>query len=683
MKHLTLDVENTVVKRNGKLHLDPFEPENTLVQVGMLDDLGNESIITFDHSEHQPTPEGRYIVQKALDETALLIMHNAAHDLIWLWESGFTYEGAIFDTMLGEYVLQRGQKEPLSLEACAERYNLDTKKQDTLKEYFKQGYSVRDIPHAELSEYLSHDLHATQQLYLRLQTSYEECSSLAGTITLTNQLAVHLAKIYQRGFTVDMEALEDVRKEFEQERDQLVADLNEQVRNLMGDRPINLNSPEQLSWVIYSKKPKDKKVWADLFDDFRMSDTEYRSTVRQNSETLYKQKAKQCNTCNGTGHTYKTRKDGTRYARPNKCTTCNATGYIFMDIRSTVAGLKFNAPTSKWTSANGFATSKDKLEYLEGVARERDMQDAVLFLQRVRRLSAVDTYLSSFVEGISTHVKQDGKLHVRLLQHRTATGRLSGADPNMQNMPRGGTFPVKRVFKSRWDGGEIMEADFAQLEFRVAAFLSQDKTAIDEVTTGFDVHSYTAQVITDAGQNMSRQEAKAHTFAPLYGASGFGRTPAEAAYYEQFTKKYSGIGKWHKDLAREALATGKIKTPSGREFSFPDVTRRANGTVTFFTQIKNFPVQSFATADIVPISLIYIDKLLGANQMQSCIVNTVHDSIVIDVHPNEKDKVLRIIHAANDRLLAIVNKKWKLDFNVPLLLEAKIGPNWLDTKDVS
>ena len=683
MKHLTLDVENTVVKRNGKLHLDPFEPENTLVQVGMLDDLGNESIITFDHSEQSPTPEGRYRVQLALDETALLIMHNAAHDLIWLWESGFTYEGEIFDTMLGEYVLQRGQKEPLSLEACAERYSLDTKKQDTLKEYFKQGYSVRDIPHAELSEYLSHDLHATQQLYLRLQTSYGECSSLEGTIKLTNQLALHIAKIYQRGFSVDMEALEVVRKEFQQERDQLVVDLEEQVRELMGDRPINLNSPEQLSWVIYSKKPKDKKVWPDLFDDYRMTDTDYRSTVRQNSKTLYRQKAKRCTTCTGTGQIRKVKKDGTLYARTNKCNVCDSKGYLYSDDTKNVGGLKFNAPTAKWISANGFATSKDKLEYLEGVARQRGMEDAVLFLQRVRRLSAVDTYLSSFVEGISTHVKQDGKLHVRLLQHRTATGRLSGADPNMQNMPRGGTFPVKRVFKSRWDGGEIMEADFAQLEFRVAAFLSQDKTAIDEVTTGFDVHSYTAQVITDAGQTISRQEAKAHTFAPLYGASGFGRTPAEAAYYEQFTKKYSGIGKWHKELAREALATGKIKTPSGREFSFPDVTRRANGTVTFFTQIKNFPVQSFATADIVPISLIYIDKLLGINQMQSCIVNTVHDSLVIDVHPKEKDKVLRIIHAANDRLLAIVNKKWKLDFNVPLLLEAKIGPNWLDTKDVS
>ena len=105
--------------------------------------------------------------------------------------------------------------------------------------------------------------------------------------------------------------------------------------------------------------------------------------------------------------------------------------------------------------------------------------------------------------------------------------------------------------------------------------------------------------------------------------------------------------------------------------------------MTFFTQIKNFPVQSFATADIVPISLIYIDKMLGINQMKSCIVNTVHDSIVIDVHPDEKEKVLRVIHSANDKLLNIVNRRWKLDFNVPLLLEAKIGNNWLDTVDVS
>lgn len=258
---LVLDVENTVTKRDGKLHLDPFESGNALVKVGLLTDTGEETIVTFDHSEVEATPNGYDIVQDALDAATILICHNAPHDLLWLWESGFTYKGPVFDTMLVEYVLQRGQKEPLSLEACAKRYDCDTKKQDTLKEYFKQGYSVRDIPHAELSEYLSADLHATQQLadklYIKLNTA--ENTGLRGTVDLTNELCVLLARIYQRGFSVDKVALEDVRHEFEEERDRLEADLNEHVRRVMGDTPINLNSPEQLCWVIYSRRVIDKQ----------------------------------------------------------------------------------------------------------------------------------------------------------------------------------------------------------------------------------------------------------------------------------------------------------------------------------------------------------------------------------------------------------------------------------------
>jgi DNA polymerase I-like protein with 3'-5' exonuclease and polymerase domains len=309
------------------------------------------------------------------------------------------------------------------------------------------------------------------------------------------------------------------------------------------------------------------------------------------------------------------------------------------------------------------------------------MDDAVDFLSKVRRLSAVDTYLSSFVDGIRMHTKQDGKLHVRLTQHMTATGRFSGRDPNMQNMPRGGTFPVKKVFVSRFNGGKIMEADFAQLEFRAAAYLSQDGVAIEEVSTGFDVHSYTAEVITDAGQPTDRQTAKAHTFAPLYGATGFGRTPAEAEYYTHFTQKYQGVADWHSRLAKEAIATGKITTPSGREFAFPDVRRNSRGRVSNFTQIKNYPVQSFATADIVPLALLHIDKLLDG--MQSCVVNTVHDSIVIDIHPDEERRVINIIEETNRVLPDLITLRWGLVFNVPLELEAKIGPNWLDTYDVS
>ena len=668
---LTLDVENTVTHRNGKMHLDPFESTNRLVMVGCLTDTGKEYLFRDDFTG----------VQELIDSATILIGHNIVHDLMWLWECGFKYEGSVFDTMLGEYVLQRGNKQPLSLEACAERYELETQKQDTLKEYFKKGVGVDEIPADELSSYLSADLHATQQLsdeiFKKLNTV--EYGSLMDTVVLTNRVAVTLGRIYQRGFKVDVSKLDDVRIEFEKEKQDIEKRLTQQVRNLMGDTPINLNSPEQMSWVIYSKKPIDKAMWANNFYPY-MDTTDYKDKVREYSNIVYKTEAVKCMVCKGDGYIRKVKKDGSLYSKPNRCSNCNTSGYLFNSTR-VVAGLKFSAPNAKWISANGFTTNKAYLDILRNVAKKNNLTDAVQFLTDLQRLSALDTYLSSFVEGISTHVKSDGKLHVRLLQHRTATGRFSGADPNMQNMPRGGTFPVKKVFVSRWEGGKILEADFAQLEFRTAAYLSQDEIAIKEIKDGFDVHSYTASVISDAGEKTSRQEAKAHTFAPLYGATGFGRTPSQATYYKHFTDKYKGVSLWHSKLAKEALETNMITTPSGRQFSFPDVERRSNGSVSYFTQIKNYPVQSFATADIVPLVLIEIDKAL--DKYSSCVVNTVHDSIVIDIHPHEREDVLNIIRNVNKKLNTLINMTFKIDFNVPLLLEAKIGDNWLDTKDVS
>tara|TARA_Y100000593_G_scaffold34145_1_gene67065 strand:+ start:4342 stop:6354 length:2013 start_codon:yes stop_codon:yes gene_type:complete len=667
---LTIDVENTVTKKDGKMHLDPFESTNRLVMVGCLTDKGEQYLF-------RDTFEG---VQELLDKSTILIGHNIAYDLMWLWECGFKYDGAVFDTMLAEYVLQRGLKEPLSLEACAERYELDTKKQDTLKEYFAKGIGVDEIPKQELSSYLEADLKATQELadklYYRLNTTRD--GHLLETVRLTNEVSVCLAKMYARGFSVDLTKLEEVRNEYNNEKETLQKELQVYVRKLMGDTPINLNSPEQLSWVIYGRKVLDKTYWANTIDPF-MPDTDFRSLIDGGTKVLYKSKAEQCSDCRGSGQIRKIKKDGNPFANPSKCIKCNGVGYLFNNTDK-VAGLRFKPPNAKWASANGFTTSKQNLEVLEKGARAKNMNEAVEFLSKVRRLSAVDTYLSSFIDGIETYTKKDGMLHVRLLQHRTATGRFSGADPNMQNMPRGGTFPVKKVFVSRWEGGKILEADFAQLEFRTAAYLSQDKIAMKEIEDGFDVHSYTASVISDAGQKTNRQEAKAHTFAPLYGATGFGRTNAEATYYKQFTKKYKGIALWHSRLAEEVLNNKSIKTPSGREFSFPHVERKRYGGVSYFTQIKNYPVQSFATADIVPLALLKIDKLL--DNMKSCVVNTVHDSIVVDVHPDEIKAVIEVINSCNRELPNLIKQRWNVSFNVPLLLESKIGDNWLDTKDV-
>ena len=119
---------------------------------------------------------------------------------------------------------------------------------------------------------------------------------------------------------------------------------------------------------------------------------------------------------------------------------------------------------------------------------------------------------------------------------------------------------------------------------------------------------------------------------------------------------------------------------SGRQYAFPGTHRRKNNTPTNFTRIKNYPVQGFATGDVVPVVLLEINNRL--KDLQSCLVNSVHDSAVIDIHPQEEKEVLNVIDDVNENLDAIINKYYGVKMNVPLLLEAKIGPNWLDTVDV-
>ena len=681
---LVLDVENTTTKRDDKLHLDPFEPDNYLVQVGYLDADDPEatlSIRTLDHNESKDDIGfERLEIQWTLDNTKLLIMHNAQHDLMWLWECGFKYDGDIYDTMLGEYILDRGQRRGLSLEACAERRQLTFKKQDTLKKYFKEGKNTNEIPYEELCTYLRYDLLTTCELFHAQQKDYSkpDATTLDTVRRVTFRTCKTLTEIYMAGFKVDLQELERVAKEYEHEKAEIETRLQKKVRELMGDTPINLRSPEQKSQVLFSRRVHDKKEWADLFE-FTQTQEEFKDAVAANSSPIYRTTAYTCPSCQGEGKVYRLKKDGTKFARPNKCKDCDAQGYKLKNTQQ-VAGLRFTAPSKKWVSANGFNTGKDELDVLSSTAKQNRMDEAISFISDLKRHNAISSYLSSFVNGIRAYTKDNGFLHVGLTQHITATGRFSGRNPNMQNMPRGGTFPVKKVFVSRFNNGLIMEADFAQLEFRTAAFLAQDETAMQEISTGFDVHAYTAKVITDAGQPTSRQAAKEHTFAPLFGASGYGRTKAEATYYKHFNDKYKGIANWHSNLADEALRFLKITNISGRQYAFPDVTRRHSGIPTHFTMIKNYPVQGFATGDVVPVVLNEMHERL--RHMKSCLVNTVHDSMVVDVHPDEKDLVLSMVWTMNQDLNKIIEETYGIKMNVPMLLEAKIGDNWLDTVDV-
>ena len=133
-----------------------------------------------------------------------------------------------------------------------------------------------------------------------------------------------------------------------------------------------------------------------------------------------------------------------------------------------------------------------------------------------------------------------------------------------------------------------MEFDAAQLVFRVAADEGKDEVAKQEIITGYDVHSYTAKVLTDAGEPTSRQEAKASTFAPLFG--GGGKSDAQRAYAKAFKEKYKGIAETQKGWTYEVLADGCLRTPYGMIFHWPGTKMSVTGYIDNTTSIYNYPI---------------------------------------------------------------------------------------------
>ena len=186
---------------------------------------------------------------------------------------------------------------------------------------------------------------------------------------------------------------------------------------------------------------------------------------------------------------------------------------------------------------------------------------------------------------------------------------------------------------------------------------------------------FTASVL-----EVSRQEAKADTFKPLYG--GLLGTKKQVEYYSAFKQKYKGITRWHNNLLNEAVTHKRVTLPSGRYYNFQDVYRLRNGGVTNSTAIKNYPVQGFATADLLPMALIKLKKLLTDNSMHSIICNTVHDSIILDVYPTERERAIELMKTAMLSLESECRRRYNINYDMPVAIELKIGKNWLDMKGV-
>ena len=712
MPIVVFDVENTTYVRPDKtIDMSPFCPGNKLVSVGWGFVEGDRYVpgdyVFFHHQDMTPeqrsmVPENRRRFQDVLDRATLLVGHNVKHDLKWIIESGFTYDGPIYCTMVGEYLLLRGQKgRSLKLEALAEHYDVFRKKADLTRQYLADGVQFDAIPMHIIEEYGRADVHSCAEVFIAQRAEYETPRSrgMRGIRDTAMEYTRVLTDMERAGIPIDLAELARVEQAYRDEKAQLERRLREIVQEVMGDRPCNLASPEQLSWVIYSRRLTDKKQWAKTFNcgtDWRgkrlrppnMTTQEFVTKARGLTTPLRKQKALHCVECSGVGHFYKRTKKGELWKKPTKCKACNGAGVVYADLNAW-AGFRLSPRGVVDVRSDGFATDAQALVRLRYQAEKRGDKLAVEFLTAVQRLNAVESYLSSFVGGIKRSVLANGILHPNLNQTITSTQRLSSTEPNFQNLPRGNKAPIRRVVVSRWrdQGGEIMEADYSSLEFVTAGELADDPVIFQMKRDKIDPHKKTATIIYqipyEEVNKDQRQDSKPHTFAPLYGATGSQYPEHIRRYYVEFPVTYPGVGRWHKQLQDEAIRNKMIVLPDGKQFAFPHAQRQANGGSTFATQIKNWPVQYFATGSIVPLGIIRLWHLFRKHNLKSLIILTVHDSVVVDRHPDEPRELIAQLMAealpgARDELRI----RYGYNMRMPLDIEISAGRNWLDKEEV-
>lgn len=335
-------------------------------------------------------------------------------------------------------------------------------------------------------------------------------------------------------------------------------------------------------------------------------------------------------------------------------------------------------------------TDKDTIAALEVTTPEQE-KFAKLRNEFNLVAHALGTYLEFFL-GVCQ--ERDGIFYGSFNQTVTATQRLSSSGKKLlfkdakkpkgaqlQNLPR----EYKPLFIAKDPNNfYFCEPDGAQLEFRVAGHIGRDIKIIQDIVDEVDAHTFTAHTLTSAGQPINRQGAKAHTFKPLYG--GKSGTKAEKTYYQAFRKKYAGITETQEGWIKDVIYSNRkaLRTETGLEFFFPSSKpvkpnkyTGERGYVENEASICNYPVQSLATADIIPIAVTKLWHELHDRDMQSHIVNIIHDSSPMEIHKEEVlESIELIIDSYTNYVYYYLKKVYGIDFLAPLGIGIKIGTHW-------
>ena len=317
-------------------------------------------------------------------------------------------------------------------------------------------------------------------------------------------------------------------------------------------------------------------------------------------------------------------------------------------------------------------------EILEKLADENAVVGQILTYRQYQKLN------STYIEGIRPLIdRTTGLVHTTYNQTVTSTGRLSSANPNLQNIPirEEEGRELRKLFVPR-EGNVFIDADYSQIELRLLAHFSGCKELIEAYNDGMDIHAVTASQVfgvplADVTHKM-RSEAKAVNFGIIYGISDFGlaknlNIPVKTArdYIDSYFKTYSTVKDYMQSNVEFARSNGYVATLTGRKRYIREINS-SNYNLRQFGEraAMNMPLQG-SSADIIKIAMINVRSALRREELHAKLILQVHDELVLDCPESEAERASSILKHEMENAVKL---------NVPLKADVSIGKSWYEAK---
>jgi DNA polymerase-1 len=316
------------------------------------------------------------------------------------------------------------------------------------------------------------------------------------------------------------------------------------------------------------------------------------------------------------------------------------------------------------------------VDVLESLAANHAAPKLVLEYRQLSKLK------STYVDALPALLNQDtGRLHTTFDQTGTATGRLSSANPNLQNIPIRTELgrEIRAAFTAA-PGCVLLAADYSQIELRLLAHYSRDLLLVEAFRRGDDIHTLTASQVFGVPPLMvtaeHRRQAKVVNFGIVYGLSPFGlsqnlgiETSEAKRFIDAYFEKYRGVREFIDRTLDETRREGRVKTLFGRIRPIPDINSKNYNLRGFAERTAvNTPLQGTA-ADLIKLAMIRIDTAILARKLKSRMTLQVHDELVFEVPENEIDTMRVLVREQMENVHSLA---------VPLLVEIGVGKNWRD-----